>query len=124
MLMAGFDAKKNDQGYASVLENKGSQMASSHQMKRFFAKLSIIPNKLFRYILHKLFVWRLKIEKPKVIILGIERTKYSAKLMRTMPSAKMSNFGLSVVHTGRSMVFSALVRSGLPMYLPSRKMVA
>jgi hypothetical protein len=72
MSMAGFDAKKNDQGYASVLENKGSQMASSHQMKRFFAKLSIIPNKLFRYILHELFVWRLKIEKPKVIILGID----------------------------------------------------
>ena len=72
MSMSGFDTKKNDQGYAAVLENKVSEMASSHQMKRFFAKLSIVPNKLYRMILHRLFIWRLLIEKPKIIILGID----------------------------------------------------
>jgi hypothetical protein len=72
MSMTGFDTRKNDQGYAAVLENKLSQMASSHQMKRFFSKLSIIPNKLFRRILHELFIWRLKIEKPNKIFLGIK----------------------------------------------------
>ena len=72
MSMTGFDTKKNDQGYAAILENKLSEMASSHQMKRFFTKLSIVPNKLYRMILHELFIWRLKIEKPRIIILGID----------------------------------------------------
>jgi hypothetical protein len=72
MSMAGFDARKNDQGYAAVLENDLPQMASSHQMKRFFSKLSIIPNKLYRHILRELFIWRLRIEKPIVIKLGID----------------------------------------------------
>lgn len=72
MAMTGFDARKNDPGYAAVLENKSSQMASSHQIKRFFSKLSILPNKLYRRILHELFIWRLTIEKPRVIILGID----------------------------------------------------
>ena len=72
MSMTGFDTKKNDQGYAAVLENKSFEMASSHQMKRFFAKLSIVPNQLYRLILHRLFIWRLRIEKPRIIILGID----------------------------------------------------
>jgi hypothetical protein len=72
MSMSGFDSRKNDEGYAAVLENKLTQMASSHQIKRFFSKLSIIPNNLYRRILHQLFIWRLRIEKPNVIILGID----------------------------------------------------
>jgi hypothetical protein len=72
MSMTGFDTKKNDQGYAAVLENKSFEMASSHQMKRFFAKLSIVPDKLYRVILHRLFIWRLRIDKPRIIILGID----------------------------------------------------
>ena len=72
MSMTGFDTKKNDQGYAAVLENKPFEMASSHQMKRFFVKLSIIPNKVYQMILHRLFIWRLRIEKPRIIILGID----------------------------------------------------
>ena len=72
MSIAGFDVKKNDLGYAAVLENKPFQMASSHQVKRFFSKLSIVPNKLYRNILRELFVWRLGIEKPNMVILGID----------------------------------------------------
>lgn len=72
MSMTGFDTKKNDQGYAAVLENKSFEMASSHQMKRFFTKLSIVPDKLYRLILHRLFIWRLHIDKPRIIILGID----------------------------------------------------
>jgi hypothetical protein len=72
MSMTGFDSKKNDQGYVALLENKSFEMASSHQMKRFFAKLSIVPDKLYRVILHRLFIWRLRIDKPGIIILGID----------------------------------------------------
>jgi hypothetical protein len=72
MSMTGFDTRKEDEGYAALLENKTSEMASSHQIKRFFSKLSIVPNKVFCLILHELFIWRLKIEKPAIIELGID----------------------------------------------------
>ena len=72
MSISSFDNKKKDEGYAALLENKTDEMASSHQIKRFFTKISIIPNLIFSKILHELFVWRLKITKPKIIILGID----------------------------------------------------
>ncbi len=72
MSMRGFDRKKEDAGYAAVLENTPEEMASSHQMKRFFAKLGIFGNNIYRKILHHLFIWRLRIEQPKVILLDID----------------------------------------------------
>ena len=72
MSISGFDKKKKDKGYASVLENTENEMASSHQIKRMFIKLIVIPNMLYDKILHKLFIWRLKIVSPKIIILGID----------------------------------------------------
>ena len=53
MSMAGFDKKKIDKGYTAVLENNEDDMASSHQIKRMFAKLSFIPNKLYNRILNE-----------------------------------------------------------------------
>ncbi len=47
-------------------------MASSHQIKRFFKKLSNVPIFVFRKILHNLFIWRLKISVPKDIELYID----------------------------------------------------
>jgi len=52
-----------------VLENVTAEMASSHQMKRFFRKFLAVPNWLYRQILLAMFLWRLKIEKPKIIVL-------------------------------------------------------
>ena len=72
MSIAGFDKRKKDKGYAAVLECKCDQLASSHQIKRFFIKLSVIGNLIFNIILNKLFIWRLNIEKPTIIILGID----------------------------------------------------
>jgi len=72
MSISGFDKKKKDKGYASVLENTENDMASSHQIKRIFIKLIIIPNALYNKVLHELFLWRLKIEAPKIIFLGID----------------------------------------------------
>lgn len=72
MSMSGFDRKKEDAGYAAVLENTKEQMASSHQMKRFFIKLGVVTNGIYRKILHRLFIWRLKLEKPKVIFIDID----------------------------------------------------
>ena len=72
MSISSFDKKKKDNGYASVLENTKNELASSHQIKRMFFKFIIIPNTLYNKILHKLFIWRLKIESPKIIIMGID----------------------------------------------------
>lgn len=74
MSISSFDKYKQDAGYAAVLENKPEEMASSHQIKRFFRKLmnNKITNAIYRKILHELFIWRLLIEKPSIIILGTD----------------------------------------------------
>ena len=72
MSISGFDNKKKDEGYAALLENKTDEMASSHQIKRFFIKVSIVTNLIFNKILHELFIWRLKITMPEIIELGID----------------------------------------------------
>jgi len=65
--MTGFDRRKTDEAYAAILENTPDQMASSHQIKRFFRKFILVPNWLYRKILLFLFIWRLHIEKPEII---------------------------------------------------------
>lgn len=67
-----FDLLKNDEGYASLLENSVDEMASSHQIKRFFLKASGIKASVFNQILHELFVWRLRKTCPKIIEIGID----------------------------------------------------
>lgn len=69
LAMGGFDRRKPDEAYAAVLENDPEQMASSHQIKRAFRKLIVVGNRLYRTLLHELFVWRLKVEKPSIILL-------------------------------------------------------
>lgn len=72
MSMSGFDQRKNDEGHAAVLECGTGQLASSHQVKRYFAKLSLVPGIIFNRILNELFIWRLKIQRPKIVELGID----------------------------------------------------
>ena len=72
MAISGFDKKKEDEAYVALLENNNDEMASSHQIKRFFRKLSVVPDIIFRKILRTLFIWRLNIEKPKVVELWID----------------------------------------------------
>jgi len=72
MSISSFDQSKKDEGYASVLECKTDQMASSHQIKRFFCKLSGVTGFVFNKILNELFIWRLDISKPQIIELGID----------------------------------------------------
>ena len=66
------DQLKGDAGYAAVIENSQEEMASSHQIKRFFKSFSWVSGKRYRRVLRKMFIWRLKIEKPKVIDLTID----------------------------------------------------
>ena len=56
------------------METEPEKSASSHQIKRFFRRFikSKKGSEIFRNILAELFIWRLKIEKPEYIILGID----------------------------------------------------
>ncbi len=76
MSIENFNEQKKDKAYASLLENKESEMASSHQIIPPLRDRKLIDNNIdnnvYRKFLHKLFLWRLSIEKPKVIILGVD----------------------------------------------------
>jgi len=67
-----FDHLKKDEGYAATIETDPSDMASSHIVKRFFGAFGWWFSKSFRWVLHRLFIWRLKINKPSVIELFID----------------------------------------------------
>ena len=67
-----FDRLKKDKGYSSVIEINPSQMASSHQIKRFFKAFGFGCAHIFRFILQKLFIWRLKLVNPEEIRLYID----------------------------------------------------
>lgn len=67
-----FDQLRNDPGYAGTIETTESRMVSSHAVKRFFRSISIVRVWLFRRVLRRMFLWRLRIKKPEVIWLGID----------------------------------------------------
>jgi hypothetical protein len=67
-----FDQLKQDPGYAAVVEMPEKQMASSHAMKRFFRAFHIFHAVAFRWVLQELFVWRLQLERPGVVVLTLD----------------------------------------------------
>ena len=72
MRLVRFDQLKRDDGYAASIETSKDQMLSSHAVKRFLQNVSIVRVWLFRKILRRLFAWRLSVEKPELISLGID----------------------------------------------------
>lgn len=48
------------------------EMASSHQVKRFFAGFSWVRIWKFRTLLQHLLFWRLKLKQPEVVVLGLD----------------------------------------------------
>lgn len=47
-------------------------MLSSHSVKRSFRKFTPMLNRRLRVVLRHLFAWRLRLEQPSVVILGID----------------------------------------------------
>ena len=68
----GFDRLKQDEGYASEIEVNKQDMVSSHMVKRFFRKFTGTKYKLYRKVLQELFVWRLHITRPSLILLDMD----------------------------------------------------
>ena len=67
-----FDELKKDAGNAAVIEMPDKQVASSHAMKRFFSAFSIFRADGFRSVLKQLFIWRLKLKKPPVVMMTLD----------------------------------------------------
>jgi hypothetical protein len=67
-----FDNLKADEGYARCIETDPGRMLSSHAVKRFFKPMNIVVRYAFRKVLMELFLWRLHLVKPEVILLGID----------------------------------------------------
>jgi hypothetical protein len=59
-----------DRGYVETIENSVMGMLSFHSAKRFFKSFS--PARLWksRKLLQDLFIWRLNMEKPDIVIQG------------------------------------------------------
>jgi hypothetical protein len=67
-----FDALRKDEGYAAGIQSDPAWLLSSHSVKRFFRTFSWGLSMLFRPVLLKLFVWRLRMTRPDVIVLGVD----------------------------------------------------
>ncbi len=67
-----FDALQKDPAYAGTIESDSEQLLSSHAVKRFFKAFSLPLNHAFRKLLRHLFLWRLRIVEPDVIMLGLD----------------------------------------------------
>ena len=67
-----FDALKRDEGYAAGIETEPEQMLSSHAVKRFFKAIYWPTTHVFRAVLLQLFLWRLQLVKPVLIMLGLD----------------------------------------------------
>jgi len=67
-----FDALKGDEGYAATIESSQSSMLSSHAVKRFFGSFRWPRIWLFRRLLQRLFLWRLSLHQPPVVVLGVD----------------------------------------------------
>lgn len=66
--LSRFDELKEDEGYAAAIATDSDNMVSTDQAKRFFKTFAIGCAFIFRRILkRRLFIWRLKIEKPTII---------------------------------------------------------
>jgi len=67
-----FDDLMGDEGYAAAIETGPEAMASSHAIKRFFGAFRWPRIWLFRRLLLRLFLWRLKLQAPQAVLLGID----------------------------------------------------
>jgi hypothetical protein len=70
--LSSFDTLAKDPGYAASIETDSKRMVSSHAVKRFFNSIPLGFSTLFRMLLMRLFVWRLNINKPELIILNVD----------------------------------------------------
>ena len=70
--LAHFDTLKSDAGYAATIEREPGDLMTSHAVKRFFGNFTFGRIWLLRKLLQEIFIWRLCLDKPKVVILDLD----------------------------------------------------
>jgi hypothetical protein len=111
-----FDQLTNDPGYAATIQTRPKAMASSHAIKRFMKAFSMPLVWFFRWVLLELFVWRLRLKKPEIIILGIDlvvlNNDDAVKREEVKPTyKKVKGFG-ALNLTWENLVVDSVLRSG------------
>jgi hypothetical protein len=72
LALSHLDELAEDKGYAATIGTPGGQMLSSHQVKRLFGKFNVSLFAQFRSLLRRFFAWRLKLERPHVVLLNLD----------------------------------------------------
>lgn len=67
-----FDSLKDDAGYAATIERNQDDLLSSHAVKRFFGNFTWGRIWLLRKLLQEIFIWRLCLEAPQIVILDLD----------------------------------------------------
>jgi hypothetical protein len=67
-----FDALKSDAGYAATIERRPEDLISSHAVKRFIGSIGFGRIWLLRKMLQEMFIWRLILTAPKVVVLDLD----------------------------------------------------
>jgi hypothetical protein len=67
-----FDILAKDKGYASAIETSQSKLISSHTVKRFYKSIPSPMLILFRLALLNLFIWRLQISNPEIVVINLD----------------------------------------------------
>ena len=111
-----FDTLKKDEGYAGSIETDPENMLSSHAVKRFFGAIWLPWTFMFRKVLQKLFLWRLHIVKPLVIVLGLDTmvmdNNEAQKREGVKPTYKKEKGFQPLQMTWARFVIDAIFRSG------------
>jgi hypothetical protein len=111
-----FDKLREDEGYAGSIETRPEHMLSSHAVKRFFGAMLLPWGFMFRRVLRKLFLWRLQIVKPTVIILGLDTmvmdNDEAEKRHGVKPTYKKEKGFQPIQMTWDRFIIDAIFRSG------------
>ena len=111
-----FDALKKDEGYAAAIETAPAQLLSSHAVKRFFGAFSWYRIWLFRTLLKQLFLWRLQMRKPEMVILGMDimvmANDEARKRHGVEPTYKKVNGFQPLQLTWEGLIIDAVFRGG------------
>mgnify|MGYP006286041291 FL=1 len=111
-----FDSLAKDPGYAGTIQTKPEAMASSHTVKRFMKAFPLPLAWLFRSVLLELFLWRLRLNRPEMVVLGIDLVVLdnddAEQREQVQPTyKKVKGFG-ALNMTWGNLVVDSILRSG------------
>jgi hypothetical protein len=114
--LVSFDTLKEDEGYAGSIETDPEHMLSSHAVKRFFKAMLLPWAFMFRKVLRKLFLWRLQMVKPLMIIIGLDTmvmaNDEAEKRHGVKPTYKKEKGFQPIQMTWGRFIIDAIFRSG------------